>query len=244
LTNVLYLAPFWLMLLLYRRETYTELREMFCLAALLAGTIILARGVAEFFPNRPELIPVPLAALLIAMLYNGRIAIVAALTLALLPGDQWLLRPTPALFFAVVGGTAASISVRAIRRRRRLYITIGVISLSYAIASVAAGLALGWTVQQTAVSMLAGYGAALACVSIGMILLPFAESASHLTTDLTLLELADPSRPLLRRLALEAPGTWAHSVSMANLCESACSGIGANGLLARVGCYYHDIGKL
>ena len=49
---------------------------------------------------------------------------------------------------------------------------------------------------------------------------------------------------MLRRLATEAPGTYAHSVAMANLCEAACNAIGANGLLARVGCYYHDIGKL
>ena len=71
-----------------------------------------------------------------------------------------------------------------------------------------------------------------------------AEGYAHCTTDLTLLELADPNRPLLRRLATEAPGTYAHSVAMANLCEAACNAIGANGLLARVGCYYHDIGKL
>jgi putative nucleotidyltransferase with HDIG domain len=77
-----------------------------------------------------------------------------------------------------------------------------------------------------------------------MLLLPLAEIATRRTTDLTLLELADPSRPLLRRLAVEAPGTWAHSLTMANLCESACTAIGANGLLARVGCYYHDVGKL
>src|SRR5207247_1541573 len=56
--------------------------------------------------------------------------------------------------------------------------------------------------------------------------------------------LSDPSRPLLRRLSLEAPGTYAHSVAMANLVEAACNRIGANGLLGRVGCYYHDIGKV
>src|SRR6185503_6928724 len=70
------------------------------------------------------------------------------------------------------------------------------------------------------------------------------ESVTHITTDLTLLELSDPSRPLLRRLSLEAPGTYAHSVAMANLVEAACNRIGANGLLGRVGCYYHDIGKV
>ena len=83
-----------------------------------------------------------------------------------------------------------------------------------------------------------------ASASLAMIVMPLAESATRITTDLTLLELSDLGRPLLRRLALEAPGTWAHTLAMANLCESACNMIGANGLLARVGCYYHDIGKL
>jgi putative nucleotidyltransferase with HDIG domain len=85
---------------------------------------------------------------------------------------------------------------------------------------------------------------AVASAALAMLVMPLAESATRITTDLTLLELSDLGRPLLRRLALEAPGTWAHSLAMANLCESACNIIGANGLLARVGCYYHDIGKL
>jgi hypothetical protein len=93
-------------------------------------------------------------------------------------------------------------------------------------------------------SALLGSLMALASAALAMLVMPLAESATRITTDLTLLELSDLGRPLLRRLALEAPGTWAHSLAMANLCESACNIIGANGLLARVGCYYHDIGKL
>ena len=64
------------------------------------------------------------------------------------------------------------------------------------------------------------------------------------TTDLTLLEWSDLNRPLLQRLSLEAPGTYAHTIAIANLAEAACNAIGANGLLGRVGAYYHDIGKL
>ena len=95
-----------------------------------------------------------------------------------------------------------------------------------------------------AASAFLGVLMAPASASLAMIVTPIAESATRITTDLTLLELSDLGRPLLRRLALEAPGTWAHSLAMANLCESACNIIGANGLLARVGCYYHDVGKL
>jgi putative nucleotidyltransferase with HDIG domain len=182
--------------------------------------------------------------LLVAMLYDGRAALVAAFSLAALLGEQWLLKPTPATLFAVVAGTAAAMSARAIRRRSRVYVTVGLLAGAYALGSIAAAVQSGWTEPQLIESLFAGYVSAIVSVSLAMLLLPFAESATHRTTDLTLLELADPSRPLLRRLAVEAPGTWAHSVSMANLCESACSVIGANGLLARVGCYYHDIGKL
>jgi putative nucleotidyltransferase with HDIG domain len=71
-----------------------------------------------------------------------------------------------------------------------------------------------------------------------------AESVTRVTTNMTLQELADPKHPLLQRLALEAPGTYAHSISVANLAEAVCMAIGANALLARVGVYYHDIGKV
>ena len=242
--NILLLAPFWLLMLLYRRETYAELREMASLAALFAGVIVLSRGITTLFPGRPELLPIPLAALVVSVLYNGRIAMVAALTLAIVLGEQWALRSGGTLFFGVVGGTAAAVSVRVLRRRRRLYVTLGVIVAAYALAAVGAGLTFGWSLEATFSSALAGMVVALGSTSVAMVMLPLAESATRITTDLTLLELADPTRPLLRRLAVEAPGTWAHSVAMANLCESACAAIGANGLLARVGCYYHDIGKL
>ena len=85
---------------------------------------------------------------------------------------------------------------------------------------------------------------ALISAALVLILLTVFERMAGVTTDLTLLELADSSRPLLRRLATDAPGTYAHSIAMANLCEPACNAVGANGLLARVGCYYHDVGKL
>jgi len=77
-----------------------------------------------------------------------------------------------------------------------------------------------------------------------MILVPLAERFTGITTDLTLLEYSDLNRPLLQRLMLEAPGTHAHTMRVANLVEAACNAIGANGLLGRVGTYYHDIGKL
>jgi putative nucleotidyltransferase with HDIG domain len=74
-------------------------------------------------------------------------------------------------------------------------------------------------------------------------LLPFFEAGFGILSTMRLIELSNPNHLLLKKLLLEAPGTYHHSVMVANLAESACEAIGANGLLARVGCYYHDIGK-
>lgn len=74
-------------------------------------------------------------------------------------------------------------------------------------------------------------------------LLPFLEAGFGILSTMRLIELSNPNHPLLKKLLTETPGTYHHSVMVANLAESACEAIGANGLLARVGCYYHDVGK-
>lgn len=84
-------------------------------------------------------------------------------------------------------------------------------------------------------------GIASAVLTIG--LLPFFEASFGILSTIRMIELSNPNHPLLRKILMEAPGTYHHSVMVANLAESACEAIGANGLLARVGSYYHDIGK-
>ena len=92
-------------------------------------------------------------------------------------------------------------------------------------------------------SLQAGY-TLLACVTMAGLLLPPVERIFEVQTDLSLLELGDPTRPLLRQLAQRAPGTYNHSINVASIAEAAAEEIGAHGLLTRVGAYYHDIGKM
>src|SRR5690606_25881659 len=80
-----------------------------------------------------------------------------------------------------------------------------------------------------------------AVLTIG--LLPFFETGLGILSDIKLLQLSSPNQPLLKKILTEAPGTYHHSIMVANLSETACDAIGANGLLARVAAYYHDIGK-
>lgn len=242
--DLLLLAPFWALLAFYRRESYADLRQLAALAGILALTIVAAALLQSLVPGRPELTPVPLAAMLVTMLWNGRIAVSAAACLALVIGTQSIFGDDRALVFGLIGGTAGALGIRVLRRRRSMYVAIALTAGGYAVGAVAFGVLGDWSLGRMLEST--GFGAlnAIGSAAVAVILLPLLEQLVRVTTDLTLLELADPSRPLLRRLATEAPGTWAHSVAMANLCESACEAIGANGLLARVGCYYHDIGKL
>ncbi|MEZ0335862.1 MAG: HD family phosphohydrolase [Gemmatimonadales bacterium] len=242
--SVIVLSAFWLLVLFYLKDTYAEARQMFFFGGLFSLVVLMAAGLWQLFPGRPELIPIPFAAILVTLLYNGRIGVFAALTLALLLDGQWSLQNSNILFFGLVGGVAGAIGIRVVRRRHHLYLAIGVVAIAGALASVTIGLLRGWENIAIVASAFLGVLMAPTSASLAMIVTPLGESITKVTTDLTLLELSDLGRPLLRRLALEAPGTWAHSLAMANLCESACNIIGANGLLARVGCYYHDIGKL
>ena len=244
LRDSLIFAIFWVLLVFYRRETYRERRQVALIGGLFALVLLEAATVARFVPSHPEIIFLPFMAMLLTVLFNGRVSMIAAMILAIVIGLQPVFHDIPALFLCVIGGVTAALTVRVLRRRSNFYVPVLIIALGYLAGAVALGLAGSWTVAD--IGLRGVWGAANGLVSAGLtfFLLPVAESITGITTDLTLLELSDPSRPLLRRLSLEAPGTYAHSVAMANLVEAACNRIGADGLLGRVGCYYHDIGKI
>ncbi len=238
------LAVFWALLQLYRRETYGDLRQMVLFGVLFAIIVGGAAAVARYFPARPELVPLPLLAMLVTALFNGRLSTIAAMVGAVAVATQPVFGTTPALFLMLIPAVAAALSMRIVRRRSQVYFSVLVVAAAFVVAALAVGLSERWTLTEIGQSGIWGTVNVVFSSALVMMALPLAEWATGITTDLSLLELSDPSHPLLRRLATEAPGTYAHSVAMANLCEPASTAIGANGLLARVGCYYHDVGKL
>jgi cyclic-di-AMP phosphodiesterase PgpH len=244
LRDMLILAIFWVLLVFYRRETYRELRQVALIGGLFAMVLLEAAAVARFYPEHPEVVFLPFMAMMLTVLFNGRVSMIAAMILSVMIGLQPVFHDAPALFLCVVGGVTAALSVRTLRRRSNFYAPVLLIAAGYLVGALALGLAGGWPVAEIGLRGLWGAVNGLVSAGLTFFLLPVAESVTHITTDLTLLELSDPSRPLLRRLSLEAPGTFAHSATMANLVEAACNRVGANGLLGRVGCYYHDIGKV
>jgi putative nucleotidyltransferase with HDIG domain len=242
--NALVLAIFGIAILVFRPRLYRSMRALALFAGVFTLVLIVASIGAQWQPVRPELVPVAIAAIICSMLFDTRISMIAAMILAVLVGGQSVYRGTNALFLNLVGGAAAALSMRKMLRREEGYRYVITIGAAYLFAAVTLGLTLGWTTRQIGVS--AGFGVlnAFGSVVLATFLMPLAERLTGITTSLTLVEWSDLNRPLLRRLSLEAPGTYAHTIAMANLVEAACNAIGADGLLGRVGTYYHDIGKL
>jgi len=244
LTGALVVSVFWLLLLFYRRESYLNLRHVLVFTVIFAIVIVGAALNVRFLHPGAELIPIPFATMLFTALFSGRLAMLGAATLAVLLGSQPVYQLPSGLYLALIGGIAGAMGMRVVRRRTQILTTMGIVVAAFIVAALAVGIQQGWTAEAMGESALRGAINAVASGALVGVALPLFESLGRVTTDVTLLELSDPTHPLLRRLATETPGTYAHSLVMANLCEAACNAIGANGLLARVGCYYHDVGKL
>ncbi|MBK7369277.1 MAG: HDIG domain-containing protein [Candidatus Eisenbacteria bacterium] len=199
--------------------------------------LVTVAGFSEFT------VPLALAPLVVASLLEKRPALVFTLVVAVLVTAVAELR-APFVPVAMMGGVTATYSVSRLRHRWHFVRAFFAIML----ANLAAILA--WDLAQTATTQVllrdTMWGALNAFLStmLAFMFLPLVESLFRLTSDITLLELSDLNRPLLRRMQLEAPGTYHHSMVVGSLAEAAAEAINANSLLARVAAYYHDIGKL
>jgi len=145
---------------------------------------------------------------------------------------------------AVMGGVTAVYSVARLRHRWHFLRANLVIAAAILTAVVAWDLARATSTETLMRDAMWGALNSFLSISLAFLLLPLVENLFGLTSDITLLELSDLNRPLLRRLQLEAPGTYHHSMVVGSLAERASEATGANSLLARVMAYYHDIGKL
>ena len=244
LYDALLLGIFGIAIVLFRPALYSSMESLALIAGVFLVVIAGAATGAHWAPDRPELVPVAFAAVILSIVLDPRISLIAAMILAVLIGGQSLYRGTNAIFVTLIGGAAAALSARVLLRRTQTYQYVIAIAIAYLGAALAIGLSLGWSAVAIGRSGLLGVVNSIVSVAFAVFLIPLAERLTGVTSHLTLIEYSDLNRPLLRRLSTEAPGTYAHTIAMANLVEAACNAIGANGLLGRVGAYYHDIGKL
>jgi cyclic-di-AMP phosphodiesterase PgpH len=243
LFNLIILSLFGALLYFYRPEVYQDVRHTLVMASLFL-TVVAAAAVIANYDAPVALIPIAFPALVIATLWDGRLAINLSLVAAILLSGQAPFLGITALLTLVTAGAVASLSVRVVRRRAQTWGFITLITAGYVLAAVVLGLLRAWPLTEILVASGWGGVSAVASAFAALGFLPLFESYTRITTDQTLLELADANHPLLRRLSREAPGTYAHSINVANLSEAAAAAIGANTLLTRVGVYYHDVGKM
>ncbi|HUT98373.1 MAG TPA: HDIG domain-containing protein [bacterium] len=231
----------------YRRETFSDTRSWILIGLVLILTVGLSQAlVTAFFQRVPQigyLLPAALAGVLLATLLDVSIAVVGVLVtsvlLGLLTGFE-----VRYLFVFLTGGLAAVLSASTLRHRSSLYwISLKVAGAKLLIIA-AIGLSVSDTWSATLSNAVLGTVGAIIGVFLASLVLPLFENLFHVTTPVKLLELSDLNQPILARLKQEAPGTFYHSLNVGILAEAAAGAVGANALLARVGAYYHDIGKL
>ncbi|MCF6137965.1 HD family phosphohydrolase [Pseudalkalibacillus berkeleyi] len=203
-----------------------------------------------YYPSVAFIVPVALGTMMIKMLIDEQSAIVSSIVFAIC-GSLIFNENTTSPFnftygtYILISSLAGIVflgkrNVKSNILKTGLYVSIinaAVVLLTLALTN---GQFDKWSIiWQVSFALLSGFISAV--LTLG--LLPFLEAGFGILTSMKLIELSNPNHPLLRKLLMETPGTYHHSVVVANLAESACEAVGANGLLARVGAYYHDLGK-
>jgi putative nucleotidyltransferase with HDIG domain len=227
----------------FRRAVFFSNSSLILFSILLAGLVIILEIVMtqEFLSG--YLVPIAIASMLATIAFDLETGLFLTFSGALLMGILSGFKMDIA-FVGFVAGTLATFAVRKVRHRHEFYRAIAYLSAVYfGVVYIIESLKLtppGDLWREVGFGVINGFLSPI--LTIG--LLPLFETTFRLTTDITLLELSDLNRPLLKRLAIEAPGTYHHSIMIGTLAEEAAKSISANSLLARVGSYYHDIGKM
>lgn len=256
-SSLIYAILIVVLFILYIRINHKEFLLSFQKTALY-GTIlilllILAKGTEYFFINNSShLIDtvrfplfVPFAALLVTILIGTEVAFFTTAVLSVIMGYSLAVEHGSFLIINLIAGLVAILCARGMRKRKEVFGVCGKVVLAcipvFFVYNFAQNsfwdISIAYDILSAAVFMFF-----TAILVVG--LLPVFESLFAIMTDFTLMEYMDPNNELLRRLSLEAPGTYQHCLVVGSLSEAAAQAIGANGLFCRVSTLYHDIGKL
>jgi len=235
----------------FRPNIFSNLSRVWLVALIILITLWTAKlfGGLLFEAGSPYLIPASLATLLLTIIFDVNMSLFFGMSLsvliAVMAGSEMNV-----LFLCIVGSIAGAYSVTKVNQRSDLtragLLVAGANGLAI-LGIILSGDGLDFNLysfQRTLVEVTMGVGSGILASVFAIGLLPFFEIAFGITTSVRLLELANPNQKPLKRLLLEAPGTYNHSILVGNLAEAAAEVVGADPVLARVGSYYHDLGKL
>lgn len=221
------------------KEIYEDNKKLILICLLNVIYLILASGTKYL---SPYLIPMACTPLLLSMLINHRISLVLGSYNVILLGALVEFDPQVILLAFISTILGATVLRKMQQRNDIIYATLGIGGLCGAL-NFLIGMMVSINVQEVIINSLLTIVGVLISGVLTIGILPFLENTFDVVTTLKLLELSNPNSPLLRKLLMESPGTYHHSMLVANLAEMAAEEIGANPVVTRIGAYYHDVGK-
>jgi putative nucleotidyltransferase with HDIG domain len=238
----------------YRAALIADTKKIILLVFLLAITVataMTAKYVFSLLADKLQLdiatigfaLPVAVGAMLTSLLLDFHIALAFSFVVSILLGITFQGDPfIPVYFF--LSSIVAALKVIRCKRRTALLKAGAFTALVNVLVIVCIDVYHGELMTRGVEDLVAGFLSAVMVTMIVSVILPFFETLFDIATDIKLLELMEPSQPLLKELVFKSPGTYHHSILIGNLAEAAAEAIGENPILARVGAYYHDIGKI
>jgi putative nucleotidyltransferase with HDIG domain len=234
----------WLFLSHFRSEVLDVTRKTLFIILIIISFVSLTRIVITFADrNVLFLVPIVIIPVVIRTFYDARLALFILLITLMLSGFM-VPGPYQYIFMSFISGMIAIFTLTNIYRRAKLFITGLMVVISYSVLYLGLSLMQEGNLNNVKLSVFLLFGANGLMVLISYPIIFIFERKFLFLSDNTLLELADTNQPLLRKLAEEAPGSFQHSLQVANLAEEAARITGANLLLVRTGALYHDIGKI
>lgn len=205
--------------------------------------ILMGISTAIILNNLPlYLVPIATGGILISLLIGNKLAFVTVTLLAFLLSIFFM--NFEAAIFALLSGIVAALSTSKVKRLSEFYKPLLFVLIANVIATIGIELFKGETIIAALKTLQFAAMGGVGSTFLAFGLFPMLEKVSKITTSITLLELSNLDKPILREFSVKAPGSYNHSVIVANLAEAGARAIGANPLLARVGAYYHDVGKM
>jgi putative nucleotidyltransferase with HDIG domain len=232
----------YLFLLHFRREVLNSAIKTFFIVMLVVIMAIIAKWTINNETISLYVVPFVIVPIILKTFYDARIALFVHIVSILLVGFQ-AANGFEFVFMNFIAGVVSIFTLRNNYRRGILFVSAVLTFLSYSLVYSGISLMQEGRFQNIDLFNYAWFGGNALLVLTSYPLIFLFEKIFGFVSDATLVELADTNQPLLRKLAEKAPGTFQHSLQVANLCEEAVLKVGGNPLLARTGALYHDIGK-
>ncbi len=238
----------------YRPALIRDTKKILLLAFLLLLTIAVSEAAKQVFSLLADklrldfmtigfVLPVAAGAMLVSLLLDFHLALGFSFVVSVLLGISFEGDPFIPIYY-FLGSIVAALSVIQCKKRTAVLKAGALTMLVNLLVIFGIDLYQGELMMRIWYDLSAGFLGAVGVTMIVSVTLPFFETVFDIATDIKLLELLDPNHPLLKELVYKSPGTYHHSIVIGNLAEAAAEAIGENPILARVGAYYHDVGKI